>query len=219
MKSIIRFLSGFLLLAMVCGALVFAGFIYDTGNTFNENTNSAQDVYFFQPDDNATRRPGVPVLDTVLGASKMRDRLIAKYITEYFYVTPDMTEVTRRKEGDTALKRMSASGVFDTWLKNIAPEIEALAKSRALRIVSLLSVTADTNDGYWVVEYELKTWHTPNNFDVAPEITRGTIYLSIFYEPGMRDTVGGESVTEWLETGGDPAVAFRFGVIDVASYQ
>lgn len=219
MKNTIRFLSGIILLAMMCGALIFAGFIYDTGNIFNQNTNSAKDVYFFQPDDNTARRPGVPVTDTVLGASKMRDRLIAKYITEYFYVTPDIADVTRRKEGRTALRRMSVSDVFNAWLKNMAPEIEGLAKSHALRTVSLLSVTADTNERYWVAEYELKTWYAPNNFDVTPEITRGTIYLGIDYAPGMRDTVGGMPVGEYLEMGGDPVAAFKFIVIDVASYQ
>lgn len=212
MKKLIMFLSGLLLMVLMCGALVLTGVIYDTGAKTTVNT------YFFQPDDNAIRRPGVPVSDLTLGADKMRERLIAKYITEYFYVTPDMSDVTRRREGRTSLRRMSLRDVFNTWLQKVAPEIEDLAKKRALRTVSLISVAPDINNKYWIVNYELRTWRAPNNFASAPDVTRGTIYLGINYAPGMRDTVGKQSVEDYLESGGDPAAVFKFVVIDVASH-
>ena len=212
MKKLIMFLSGLLLMVLMCGALVLTGVIYDTGAKTTINT------YFFQPDDNAIRRPGVPVSDLTLGADKMRERLIAKYITEYFYVTPDMSDVPRRREGRTSLRRMSLRDVFNTWLQKVAPEIEDLAKNRALRTVSLISVAPDINNKYWIVNYELRTWRAPNNFASAPDITRGTIYLGINYAPGMRDTVGKQSVEDYLESGGDPAAVFKFVVIDVASH-
>ena len=212
MKTLIMFLSGLLLMVLMCGALVLTGVIYDTGAKTTINT------YFFQPGDNAIRRPGVPVSDLTLGADKMRERLIAKYITEYFYVTPDMSDVTRRREGRTSLRRMSLRDVFNTWLQKVAPEIEDLAKNRALRTVSLISVAPDTNNKYWIVNYELRTWRAPNNFASAPDVTRGTIYLGINYAPGMRDKVGKQSVEDYLESGGDPAAVFKFVVIDVASH-
>lgn len=212
MKKLIMFLSGLLLMVLMCGALVLTGVIYDTGAKTTINT------YFFQPDDNAIRRPGVPVSDLTLGADKMRERLIAKYITEYFYVTPDMSDVTRRREGRTSLRRMSLRDVFNTWLQKVAPEIEDLAKNRALRTVSLISVAPDINNKYWIVNYELRTWRAPNNFASAPDVTRGTIYLGINYAPGMRDKVGKQSVEDYLESGGDPAAVFKFVVIDVASH-
>ncbi len=218
MKKLIMFLSGLILMVLMCGALVLSGFIYDAGNVFNKNINSANDVYFFQPDNNAIRRPGVPATDGVLGADKMREMLIAKYITEYFYATPDISDITRRKDGTTSLYRMSARNVFNAWLQNVAPEIEDLAKSRALRTVSLVSVSPDASARYWVVEYELKTWTSPNDFAVMPETTRGTIYLGINYAPGMRDKMGKRSVEDYLESGGDPAAVFKFIVIDVASH-
>ena len=212
MKKLIMFFSGLMLLVLMCGALVLTGFIYDTG------AKTTIDTYFFQPDDNAIRRPGVPVGDLVLGADKMRERLIAKYITEYFYVTPDISDVARRKAGETSLYRMSVRPVFNAWLKNVAPEIEDLAKSRALRTVSLVSLSQDKNNKYWIAEYELKTWQTPNNFASTPIISRGILYLGIHYAPGMRDKMGKKSVEEYLESGGDPAAVFQFIVIDVASH-
>ena len=80
----------------MCGALVFAGFIYDTGNTFNENTNSAQDVYFFQPDDNATRRPGVPVMDT--------DR--------FYHVGIRLTSKQTKTNQQTRIKKSTAAKLY-----------------------------------------------------------------------------------------------------------
>ena len=213
MKKLIMFFSGLLLLALMFGALVVAGVIYDTG------AKTTIDTYFFQPDDNANRRPGVPVTDVALGANKMRDLLISKYITEYFYVMPDLSDVQRRREGRTSLSYMSTSNVFSAWLENVAPQISELAASGALRTVSLVSVTPDANNNYWAVEYELRTWRVPNNFNIKPEITRGTIYMAIIYEPDMRKTVRNRPVEDFLESGNDPAAAFRFGVIDVASHQ
>ena len=206
------FFSGLMLMALMCGALILTGFIYDT------SAKTTIDTYFFQPNDNAIGRPGVPVDDTILGADKMRERLVAKYITEYFYATPDMSDITRRKAGETSLYRMSVRPVFNAWLKNVAPEIEDLAKSRALRTVSLISLTQDQNDKYWIAEYELKTWQTPNDFATTPVVNRGILYLGINYAPGMRDKMGKKSVEDYLESGGDPAAVFKFIVIDVASH-
>ena len=202
----------------MCGILILSGFIYDAGKKFNNNINSATEVYFFQPNDRAIERHATPVTDIVLGADQMRNLLIAKYITEYFYATPDTSDVTRRKEGRSSLYRMSTRSVFSAWLTGVAPEIERLAQSHALRTVSLVSVRPDADNNYWIVEYELKTWRTPNNFAIVPDIERGTMYLGINYAPGMRDIMNKTSVEDYLESGGDPAAVFKFIVIDVASH-
>lgn len=199
-------------MALMCVALVLSGLIYDTGEKVSVDT------YFFQPGDTASMRFEDVLSDSDVGVNAMRERLIAKYITEYFYVTPDVTDITCRKEASTSLARMSTRAVFTTWLEKVAPELEKMAQDRMLRTVSLLSLVQDTNKQYWIAEYELKTWRTPNNFSVSPDISRGTLYLGINYAPGMRDVVWGTSVEEYLETDGDPAAAFKFIVIDVASH-
>ena len=66
MKKLIMFLSGLMLMVLMCGALVLAGFIYDTGS------KTTIDTYFFQPDDNAIRRPGVPVDDLIQTCDEIR---------------------------------------------------------------------------------------------------------------------------------------------------
>lgn len=212
MKKLIIIFSGLLIMALMCVALILSGFIYDTGEKITVDT------YFFQPGDTATMRIDEVLSDGELGADAMRERLIAKYITEYFYVTPDVTDIARRKEARTSLARMSTRAVFADWLEKVAPELESMAQNKALRTVSLLTLTQDVNKQYWIAEYELKTWLKPNNFAASPDVSRGTLYLGVIYEPGIRDEVRGSSVQEYLESGGDPAAAFKFVVIDVASH-
>ena len=211
MRKLILFFSGLLLLVLMFCAIVLSGFIYDTGR------KATVETYFFQPDDNSARRPGVPASPADFGDENMRDLLIAKYITEYFYVTPDISDLERRKAGRTALVRMSTPSSYQTWLTTTAPEIEELASGGALRTVSLVSASKRENNKYWEIKYELKTWPKSNNFSVLPTVTNGILYMDILYEPGMRTQINQKGIDQYLESGGDPAAAFRFKVLDVES--
>ena len=142
------------------------------------------------------------------------------YITEYFYVTPDMVEVANRINGKTILgpNRLSDAAVFEQWKEKIAPEIQEMAEKKMLRLVRVNSVDLETADGnYWRVEYETMTWSKPNDLSVVPTIDNGIVYLQITYEPGLRAavTVGGQPIGKYLESGGDPAGVFKFLVTDV----
>ncbi len=211
MKRLLLFFFCLLLLVLMSGAIVLSGFIYDTGQ------RATTETYFFQPDDNVARRPGVPASPSDLGDVSVRDLLIAKYITEYFYVTPDLSDFERRRAGRTALVRLSTASSYQTWLETSAPEIEKLAGQGVLRTVKMISASQRPNEKYWEIVYELKTWTVPNDFSVAPTISRGILYLDILYEPGMRTQINNKSINHYLESGGDPAAVFRFKVLDVAS--
>ncbi len=210
MRKILLFLGGVLLIVLVFGALFLATAIYDTGS------KTIIEPYFFQPDDNYSRRPGVPATAADFGDDKMRDNLIAKYVTEYFYVTPDTDAVSERMTAPTSLRRMSTGPVFQKWLDTVAPQIEEMAKQRMLRTVSVISITP-ASDKYLRVEYELHTWRTPNDFSTPPEVTHDTLFMDVAYKSGMRDMVGNMTVEEYLETGGDPAAVFYFGIRDIAT--
>ena len=210
MRKILLFLAGLLLIVLVFGALFLATAIYDTGS------KTTIVPYFFQPDDNFSRRPGVPATTADFGDDSMREKLIAKYITEYFYVTPDVNAVSERMNTATSLRRMSTAAVFQKWLDTVAPQIEEMAKARMLRTVSVVSITP-ASDKYLRVEYELRTWRTPNNFSESPEITRDVMFMDVAYKSGMRDMVGNMTTDEYLESGGDPAAVFYFGIRDIAT--
>lgn len=212
MRKVLLFFGGLILFALMGGVLMLAGAIYDTGN------KTTVVSYFFQPDDMPFRRPGAPespedVDNAFPGANVMRNKLIQKYITEFFYVMPDMDDFNRRFEGRTALRGMSYASAFAKWQEVVAPEIQKMIEARQMRTVSLVDVIPA--DEFLRVNYQLKTWLRPNDMESEPEISYGTIYMNMVYEPGMREEIRGMTKEEWLESGMDPAAVFRFIVYDV----
>lgn len=213
-RKFILFLAGLMLMLLMCGMLYVSGAIYDTAG------KATVVPYFFQPDNHFERRPGVPATAEELESdsdenSEMYNRLLERYITEMFYVTPDATELEKRMTGQTALYRMSyGSGAFPKWLDLIAPEIEEMTQQKKLRLVKVLKV--EPEEQYMKITYELKTWNESNNLEINPEISYGVVYLNIRYEPGVRKEIGKRTVGQYLEQGGDPAAVFRFAVTDIA---
>lgn len=213
MKKFVMLFSGILLLLIMFAALFLSGLIYDTGK------KATVDTFFFAPDDSYEHRPNVaPPSD--LTTDNVRNMLISRYITEYFYVVPDVQNVESRIRGETSLYAMSRHGTaFDTWKTDVAPTIRKMASEGKLRLVQLTNVTKSEHEkNYWIVEYNLITWDKPNDLSVVPTVTPGQLYLHMFYEPGMREKLGEESIENLLEKGEDPAIAFRFGVWTVSSY-
>ena len=213
MKKLILFLISLILIALMFGALVLAGAIYETSN------KTSIETFFFQPDDLFFRRQSDPKSLNDLTDNELRNMLLNKYITEYFYVTPDQENVTKRMAGRSPLARMSSKKVFESWLKNVAPQIEEMAQKNMLRTATLLSVAPQAgSDKYWRVEYELKTWERPNDLAVSPTVTRGEMYMQIVFNPGIRQEFRKHNkVTEYLENGGDPAALFMFGISDLTT--
>lgn len=217
MRWLLRLFAGLILLAVMFAALFVAGAIFDANKKIEENI----ETFFFQPDNNPERRPGVPASPEDIGDMGMLEKLIDRYITAYFYVTPDMTDTDRRIAGsNTALVYMSDTPVFDYWKKNIAPEIKQMSADKMLRLVRVTSIDKETVDGnYWRIGYETTTWTKPNDLSVVPQTYNGILYMNIIYEPGMRSKMvygsSEESIGRYLEQHGDPAAVFKFGVTDV----
>ncbi len=210
MKKLIMFLAGLILVALMFGALLLSGAIYDTGN------KATVDTFFFQPNNLFYQRPGDLKSINDLSADQLRNMLLNKYITEYFYVTPDVEELTKRMEGKTALRKMSARKVFTYWFENVAPEIEEMTNQRMLRTASLVSVTpVPGSDKYWRVEYELKTWEKPNNLALSPVVTRGVLNMEIVFRQKLKEEINGRPIEYYLESGQDPVAVFGFGIQDI----
>lgn len=215
MKRLLGFFMGLLLVAMSFAAVVVTAAVYETGN------KATVETYFFQPNDLSFHRPGELSSITDLDEEQIRNLLLNKYVTEYFYVTPDIDELERRKSGRSAMARMSTADVFDTWLKTVLPNLEEMAQKKMMRTVSLINVKPQAgSEQYWQVDYELKTWMRPNDLAASPTITHGTMYMNIFFAPGVREQFRNQAdVTKYLEAHGDPAALFRFGVLDITTQE
>lgn len=213
MRRIIEFLAGLILIVLTGAALCLGAAIYDAGKKLTATP------YFFQPDNLSARRVGMPAAATEYGADRIRNMLIEKFVTEYFYAVPDGENITRRIAGRTAMRQLSNNDVFDTWKNTAAAEIQELAENKAMRLVHIAGISLPADSQYWVVEYKLATWKRPNDMFSGPVFTDGTMYIKINYEPGVRKrnpvTNKSFSMEKYLESGQDPAGVFKFLVTDV----
>lgn len=209
-KKIIMFFSGLAILILTFGMLYFTGAIFDAG------TNLTVQPYFFQPNFLSERRPGTPLTVEEIGDTKFLDMLIKKYVTEYFYVIPDVENVARRTLSSSSLAKMSSSAAFKTWLDTEAKNIQELAEAKKMRTVDIIGeIYKPSGSDYYVINYELKTWTKPNDFNTIPSTNRGILYLNINFESGMRTDVSMTQIHEYLEAGYDPVSVFKFQVIEV----
>lgn len=209
-RKLFAFLTGLLTLALIFASMWSVSAIYDSAD------KTTVEAYFFQPNRLSSRRVGVPATPADLGEYKMIQRLVAKYIHEYFYVIPDNIDINRRRSADSVLSLLSSSSVFNDWLAGEATEIQTLADQGAFRVASIvgeIEKPAPNND-YWTVRYELRTWAAPNDMAQEPEIRHGTLYMKLIYYPGLRPEM---DVQRYLDMGLDPAGMFKFMVTEIGA--
>jgi hypothetical protein len=215
MKKLITFLSGLLLLLIMFAALCLSGAIYDAGQKMTIDT------YFFQPNAYYAHRVGVPDTPDSIGSDAMRNMLIERFITEYFYVIPDVNNIAQRTDPKTSVLRiMARSNVYQEWITKVVPVLKQMAEEKKLRTVAVTNVSAAPDQkNYWIVEYEFVTWEKPNDFSVPPIITNGQLYIQLIYEDGLREMLRKKPVEVALESGIDPAAVFKIRVDAVSSYE
>ena len=211
MKRLIMFFGGLFLIVLTLGMLFLTSAIYDSAK------KSYVATYFFQTNRLSEMRPGEPVTPAEIGETAMREMLIKKYVTEYFYAIPDSENIAARMTRASTLANMSTPDVFNNWRDTEAVTIQSLADQKMMRMVDIDGEIYKPNDSdYWVVPYILYTWTTTNDMKSVPVVSRGTLLLDVFYAPGTRDTidVGNylKHVYNRFESGYEPATIFRFGV-------
>jgi hypothetical protein len=216
-RNLFKSLSGVFLLSVMFASLYLSAAIYDVSK------KTTIDSFFFQPNEFYADRLGTPETPLGLGKDVMRNMLIERFITEYFYVIPDIDNVKQRSDRKTSLMfKMSSSTVFSDWKKHIVPTLQKMAEEKKLRTASLTGITKAPNQAnYWIVDYDLKTWDKPNDFSVQPVVTHGQLYLKVAFTQGLRTKLElkkGETIESILESGVDPAAVFRIGIMAVNSY-
>lgn len=219
MRKIISFFIGLILLVLVIAMLFLTSAVYDTG------ARETIETYFFQTNNLSMERPGTPIRATDINETVLREMLIKKYVTEYFYVIPDVENVAVRTGARSTLARMSSANVFNNWTSREAETIEKMAGNKMMRTVTIDGqIFKPADSDYWIVPYMLKTWENTNDMAATPEITRGMLQMSISFEPGIRETLNGTTLNlgkylqcsyNRFEVGCDPAIIFRFRVDDL----
>ncbi len=206
-RKLILFLLGLIILALTFVVLVFSGAVY------NSTDKIKVEPFFFQLNNLYSMRVGVPAGVEDLGEDKIIERLIKKYVLEYFYVTPDAENIAERMSAGSPLYQMSSSEVFDEWLNTEATTIQALAESDVFRMVDIKDeIQKPVGSDYWVVNYALNTWSNPNDLFETPVVTRGVMFMNIIYESGIRQSIIDMGIHNYLDKGGNISDVFKFRV-------
>ena len=207
------FFGAFALIALTVVMLFLTSAIYDSAN------KASVDTFFFQRNLRSAERFGVPETDIKIGETAMREILIRKYVTEYFYVIPDAENIAQRTRADAPLSRISDTDVFIKWTNTTAEDIKRMANQKMMRTVQIDGeITKYGNSNYWVVPYVLYTWTLPNDMNAKPVMTRGKLLMDVFYEPGLRevDVNSGNFLKKYYNETDimyDPVQIFKFGVL------
>lgn len=204
------YLFGILLLVLSFATLYFSGALLDAGG------NRYIDAFVMQPNNLSTDRIGRPVPMEQLSEDFIRERLIRKFLHEYFYVNPDIENIALRTRANSIMAAISHPDVFNAWRQNEAEDIEKLATKKYMRTVGVRDEILPRGE-YYEVFYTLYTWEFANNMELAPIAENRVMYIKIAFEKGVRETRGGGSfdVQEYLQDGGDPAAVFKFRVDEV----
>ncbi|MBO4682982.1 MAG: hypothetical protein J5611_00155 [Alphaproteobacteria bacterium] len=207
MKKLAGFFIGLMTMVAIFAVICLVAIVYDTSDKINVRP------YFFR----LSQSISTPRSFAQVGPRRIRDWLIQKYVTEYFYIIPNAQNIADRMEhnGKSMVYMMSGDKVFKDWVKNVAPDMKDLAENGARRTVKVFDeiLTSETND-YLRVDYELKTWYKPNDMTETPTTERGTMYLKLA-DTNFQVASDFMAVRNWLLRRGDPAAIFSFQVQDV----
>ncbi|MCL2017250.1 MAG: hypothetical protein FWG80_00540 [Alphaproteobacteria bacterium] len=211
MKRIIFILSVLILISLSGAMMYFSGLLFDASRKIEI------EPYIFQPADLSKDRIGRPMELEKLSREYILERLINRFMREYFDVIPDDEELRHRSVPGSVLRAMTdpATPVLDNWNMNVRPELARLAEARKLRRTRVTNLRLAGE--YYVVSYDLITYN-PNDVDSVPLVQHNRqIQLRLRFEQGVRDTVGGVpfDAGKFLESGGDPAAIFKFVVEEV----
>ncbi|MCL2749239.1 MAG: hypothetical protein FWE50_04175 [Alphaproteobacteria bacterium] len=216
MRALFSLIFGILMLLLAAGIAVMGGKMFDVSRNFEVN------AVIFQPADLSRDRIEKPIALDTLSEETVRERLIKKFVHEYFYIMPDADDIKRRRRSDSVLARMSdpASGVFKEWNEKVAPDLEKMAGMQVLRRVVVREVTTPPGE-YIKVVYDLHTWDMANDITRPPQVSKDKVmFIRLDFEKGLRQhqTNGAKfNIRRYLENGGDPATIFRFKVLEVVA--
>ncbi len=207
MKKILGFFIGLLTMGAIFAVVCLTAIVHDTSDKVMVRP------YFFR----ISQSIGAPLSFSQVGERKVRDWLVQKYVTDYFYIIPNSVNMADRIKGDGNFVAMrSSEAVFKNWVKNVAPRMQELAEQGARRTVRVFDeiLTSESNN-YLRVDYELKTWYKPNDLSEVPTTERGTLYLELAESSDFQVFPYPDAVRNWLIHRGDPAAVFKFWVNNV----
>ncbi|MBR6009799.1 MAG: hypothetical protein IKP35_00055 [Alphaproteobacteria bacterium] len=222
MNKLFSFFGGLILLAAVFAMLVLSALIY------RANENSSVKSYIFQMNDWSNERLGILQNINDISANDLRNRLIKKYVSEYFKVIPGEIDVTKRP----VLRMLSTPEAFSQWEQGEAQTILKMSEQKMFRMVTVddTGIAVNSNENvqydpsgnaekiYYVIRYYMSTWAESNVMATEPVLEQGTLFMEARFSPGLRehDGFGNKiNIRKYLEEGNNPVGLFKFTVTNI----
>ena len=202
MNKLKSFFVGILLLEITFATVFFAVLVYRANNQTTVRT------YIFQMNNSPTQRVG-PLQDaTTMKPEWLRNKLIQKYVAEYFKVIP----VDKNTSQNATIRKMSTPDVYSEWLNGEAKTIKDMAENKMFRNVWVdptnIKPTGEPN--WFEVPYATRTWYESNNMTSTVMDNFGTVLLYVRFGPEVfRQNI---NIKKSLEKGDNPAMLFKFRV-------
>ena len=220
MNKIMSFLSGLVLLIITFIIVFLVALVY------RANERSSIKSYIFQVNNMANQRVGELQDINDISAEDLRNKLIKKYVSEYFKVIPAEKDVENR----SVLRELSTGNAYKQWQNGEAKIISEMSAKNMLRIVHVyddgiaaLNRPADYNYNdenekpiYYSVRYYTETWTEANKIATEPIKEQGTIYIEATFRTGIRKD---KDVQKYLQEGKNPVELFRFEVSNIGNQE
>jgi hypothetical protein len=218
MNKIVSFLSGLVLLVITFIIVALVALVY------RANERSSIKSYIFQTNNLASQRVGELQDINDISAEDLRNKLIKKYVSEYFKVIPGENDVEKR----SVLAELSSYDAYKQWQNGEAQTISQMSSGNMFRIVHVyddgiaaLNRPADYNYSdetekpiYYSVRYYTETWTKSNKMATEPVKEQGTIYIEAIFRTGIRKD---KDVQKYLQEGKNPVGLFRFEVLNIGN--
>lgn len=218
MNKVKSFFVGIILLAVIFTMVLVTALIY------RANERMSIKSYIFQMNNFSSERVGAMQDINNISANDLRNKLIKKYVSEYFKVIPGEQDVTNRP-----ILYSLGPVAFEKWKNGEAKNIAEMSANKMFRLVrvqddGIASITKMKNSNYntsdlaesvyYAVRYYTYTWTTPNVVETQPMYNQGTLYIEARFKPGIKPNV---NVRKDLENGKDPSGLFMFEVTNVGN--
>lgn len=218
MNKIKSFLSGLILLIITFIIVVLVALIY------RANERMSIKSYIFQINNFANQRVGELQDINDISAEDLRNKLIKKYVSEYFKVIPGESDIENRP----ILRSLSNDTAYKQWQNGEAKTIANMSAQNMFRMVRVhddgiatLNRPADYNYDdtvyktiYYSVRYYMQTWNEPNKMGTTPVFEQGTMYIEAVFSPGVIDSI---DIQKYLESGKNPVGLFKFRVTNIGN--
>ena len=225
MKKIASFFTGCLLVVITFVIIVLGALL------FRANERASIKSYIFQMNNLSNQRVGELQNINEISAIDLRNKLIKKYVSEYFKVIPGEKDVENRpvlRIMNTEPNTSKLTPAYSQWRDGEAKTIAQMSNQNMLRIVHVYDdgiatlnrpADYDYNDEnvkrvYYAVRYYTETWDAPNQMAKMPEKGQGIIYIEAIFQPGIRKKV---NIQKYLQSGENPVGLFKFSVTNIGN--